>query len=164
MPKNILIINFSKKLDSCLIDLFENINTRGYKLRFLIKHKNFEQILKEKSWPYSKTHCPIGENNNITFFFFPLFLLLGLIVFAPKLIFKKLKHKIGTIICFGWQEKIIFTPIAKLLKIKIIWLEIPGLENFALYKPLNWLYRFNARLIKIIIFSSLILLKLLKII
>ncbi|MCK5510919.1 glycosyltransferase [Candidatus Parcubacteria bacterium] len=42
-----------------------------------------------------------------------------------KLVYYKLKFKIKNIICFGVWEKIFFTPVAKILKIKIVWIELP---------------------------------------
>ena len=45
-----------------------------------------------------------------------------------RLLWYKQLRQIKTVICLHWPEKIILTPLAKLLNLSIIWMEMPGFD------------------------------------
>jgi len=71
-----------------------------------------------------------------------------------KLIYYKFKFKIKNIICLGVWEKILFTPVAKILKIKTVWLELPGEKKEKPGFILNFLLKKISKLSKIIVFRK----------
>jgi len=66
----------------------------------------------------------------------------------------RLKQKVDLVICSNFNEKIIITPLARLLGLKVIWLESPELNYRRLNKFLLILYKLNYRLAKVIVFNS----------
>ena len=78
----------------------------------------------------------------------------GQFKFLFSLISLRLKRKVDLIICFNFNEKIIITPFARLLGLKVVWLESPDLNYRQINKILLALYKINARLAKLAVFTS----------
>ena len=85
---------------------------------------------------------------------------LGQFKFIFLLISLRLKREADLAVCFNFNEKIIITPLARLLGLKVIWLESPELNYQKFNKFLLALYKLNCRLAKIIVFNSYSKLKL----
>ncbi|MBI4779591.1 glycosyltransferase family 4 protein [Candidatus Falkowbacteria bacterium] len=85
---------------------------------------------------------------------------LGQFKFLFLLINFRLKRKVDLIICFNFDEKIIITPLARLLGLKVVWLEGPELNYRKFNKFLLALYKLNYRLAEIIVFNNYSKLKL----
>jgi len=137
--QNILIINSFSKKDRPLIDVFEELEKRDYIFKWLFSKKNI----------YFGPR-PMGIFSLIIFIFLWPFLSLYQLFF---LIFER--NKIKAIICFDWNEKIIFTPLAKLLGIKMIWLEYPDIDHRDGLKFFTFLYRFCSRWATIVVFINI---------
>lgn len=105
--------------------------------------------------------CKELEQKNFSFAFLssrrPL---LGQLKFLFLLINFRLKRKVDIAACFNLNEKIIITPLARLLGLKVIWLEGPESDYRRLNKFLLTLYKLNYRLAKIVVFNSYSKLKL----
>jgi glycosyltransferase involved in cell wall biosynthesis len=86
--------------------------------------------------------------------------LLGQFKFLFLLFGLKLKRKADLIVCFNFNEKIIITPFARLLGLKVVWFEGPELDYQKFNKFLLTLYKLNYRLAKIIVFNNYSKLKL----
>ena len=137
-----------------MFNMFAELKNHGYFLRFLTNSKTQEQKLKQIKWPLSKLRFLRGQSNNAKLLFFILFLPLLSTAYWLNLLWQKIKYKTKIIICFSWPEKIIFTLTARILKIKIIWLEFPGQNFYSSQVLLKKLYKFNSRFSKIIIFNK----------
>lgn len=74
--------------------------------------------------------------------------------FIFSLINFKFKHQVDLIVCFNCGEKIIITPLARLLGLKVVWLESPALNYRQFNKFLLALYKLNCRLAQVIVFSD----------
>lgn len=85
---------------------------------------------------------------------------LGQLKFLFLLIGFRLKRKIDLIACLNFNEKIIITPLARLLGLKVFWLDGPELDYKKFNKFLLVLYKLNYRLAKIIVFNNYSKLKL----
>ncbi|RLC38620.1 hypothetical protein DRH27_01875 [Candidatus Falkowbacteria bacterium] len=122
---NILIINTSTNILS-LFDFFEKLNSEGYS--FFLKSYNPEIIdkFKKNNFPTKKIFGWPTKLNFLLLFIFIILIPFNLLIILFNLSFLKYKNKISTIIVFTFEEKILYTPIAKLLKLKIIWLDCPG--------------------------------------
>ena len=78
-----------------------------------------------------------------------------LLAYLTSLTYLTYYRKITTIICLNWNEKIIFTPIAKILGLRTIWLEFPNVNYQAKNKLLLQLYKFNYKWATVVTFTSL---------
>ncbi len=155
MPKNILIINSSEENNQPLFNFFEELKQRGHLLYLLSVSSDLSNYFYEKRWPAEKSY--FGPKLNSRFnqiMFFALLPALFLPVAAMLAYYKKRK-KITTAICLNWNEKIIIAPIAKILKIKTVWLECPNTDYKLLNKPLFRLYKLLSKRATLITFTNL---------
>jgi len=153
--KNILVINSFKKQNKPFLNLFRDLNqefnffawsTDNY---FLDKSNNF--VLSKLN---KKIYLGPNLDKKINFFFF----LLMLPAIYPwrffDLMFTRSLQSIEKIICLGVAEKIIFTPLARLMGIKTIWFVVPQ-ENYEKKSGLLiFLLRLFSKKVKIITFTS----------
>jgi glycosyltransferase involved in cell wall biosynthesis len=86
--------------------------------------------------------------------------LIGQFKFLFLLISFRLKQKIDLVVCVNFNEKIIITPLARLLGLKVVWLEGPEIDYRQFNKFLLALYKLNFRLAKIVVFNNYSKLKL----
>ncbi|MCK4539787.1 glycosyltransferase family 4 protein [Candidatus Parcubacteria bacterium] len=126
MKDKILIIKSSAANINPLFALFSALEENNYDLLFFSNDKSLIKYCKEKKWHIKKIK---------KIFAYAL----------TKLIYYKFKFKLKNIICFDNKEKILFTPVAKILRIKTVWLELPGgkeksnfVLNFLLQKISKW--------------------------
>ncbi len=121
MKKKILIVS-NNKLPKFVLNIAKNLSFDNFSIHFLVTRQKDVDIFFGSSVkgfyfiPTTKTK-----------FYYLLFLLFFPIIYLRALWilinnYKK-KNEIDTIVCFGTQAKIIFTPLAKLLKIPCLWLE-----------------------------------------
>jgi glycosyltransferase involved in cell wall biosynthesis len=155
MPKNILIVNSSAENNQPLFNLFEELKQRGHLLYLLSASSDLLNYFNEKRLPAKKSYFGPKLNSRLNqMIFFVLLPILFLLSAAILLYYKKSK-KITTAICLNWNEKIIIAPIAKILKIKTIWLERPDLDYKLLRKPLFQFYKLSSKRATLITFTNL---------
>lgn len=158
MQKNILFINSSDiQVKNSLFDFFEELKLRGYQLTLLTSSHEFAQKFQKQNWQTKKIKRSIEpESFFLKRFLFILFLpltFLGQFIFC---LYHKQKLKIQNIICFNTFEKITITPVAKILKINVVWFEYPDFDYQLLKKRkfLKFFYVFFSRFTKIICFTE----------
>lgn len=99
--------------------------------------------------------CEILEQKNFSFIFSrskkPL---LGQLKFIFLLISFKFKKKADLIVCVDFNEKIIITPLARLLGLKVVWLECPEINYGKFNKFSLALYKLACKLAEIAVFSG----------
>jgi len=133
--QNILVINSAKELSQFLADVFAELENRGHSFYWLL----------------NKNLGPQLSNN------FNLFLFLTLLPFLTGyylfILFKiKQKKKIKIVICLNWNEKIMFTFLGRIFRLKVVWLEYPEIVYKDKPVILIWFYRFFSRWAEIITF------------
>lgn len=142
MPKKILIIN-SNNLASEFLgilqefnpDIFNFILAGDAKTNWRVKKLTGLSILNQK-------------NNSVTFLIcLPLFYIFFFFVLASAY----WQEKYSAIVCFNNYEKIIFTPTAKLLGLKIFWFFEPETDLMKTNKLILKLLQFCARWAKILV-------------
>ncbi|MFH1523077.1 MAG: glycosyltransferase family 4 protein [Patescibacteria group bacterium] len=150
--QNILIINSTKNISQPLACLFHELRLKGHFFYLFSKGKTKEDnlfVLAKK-----KYFGPQFNNNINLILFFILYPFLSFYYFFQLLLIKK-KSKIEVIILLNWNEKIIFTPLSFVLKLKVIWLEYPEI-NLKLIPGLSlFFYKLYSRGAKIISFLSI---------
>lgn len=123
--KKILIINSSPDLSKGFLDILDELSLFNHDFCLLSEKKNKKifNIFKSKNWGAKKIYLGPSIKNIFNIPFFLITYPLNLILIFFKLTYHKYKKKIESIICLEDKEKILITPIAKILGIKIIWLE-----------------------------------------
>lgn len=162
MSKNILIIDSSNNGCGALSDLLIELKNHDYNLYFALRpDPPFKTTLRENNWPNKKIYLGPNISGSTN----PIIGVLNLFVFwliLPCLYFKALltlwyyKYiiKITTIICWNWNEKLLFTPVSRMVKIKVIWIECPETNSHAKPGLMRRLYRWSAKWATIICFTE----------
>lgn len=123
--KNIILINSSTRPSRVLIDLFNNLNNDKFSLSVFSTNKSFLRQLGHKLSNNKLIFLGFKTKPNkgmaMFFLLFPFILLKQL--FNVRLYRKR--HGLDVLVCMEFREKIIFTIIAKILKIGIVWIEKP---------------------------------------
>lgn len=121
MKKSILFVN-SRGETEYLLDFFNELMFGAYDFCFLESDNIVLKKMKEKNWQCRK----IKKRDNVSllgyFFFWPFVFFR----WSAFLLYFKYKKSINHIVLSGIYEKLVFTPIAVLLGIKVIWLEFPS--------------------------------------
>jgi len=153
---NILIANSLKEISQPLLDLFGELGLKGYLFHFLSSRLDLGEEVKKNGWKTKKVYFGPAAGSNFGFFLFLLTYPFLLFYYFFFLAYFKYRKGMKAVICLGGNEKIIFTPLAALLKIKVIWLEAP--ENDYKKMPAGFLffYRFCSRWAALISFISFI--------
>ena len=148
MPNNILIINSLGENLDYLFSVFRELKYKGHELHLLSAGDEEKLYLKFKENKLDAKQINLISNSFVFFAFLP-FLFFYYLVY---LFYLKKSKNIGSIFLFGKDEKRIFTVLAKILKIKVFWIKLPG----KLYvKNKSILYKFNLRFVdRIITFNN----------
>lgn len=154
MPKNILIINSNSEKNNYLINLLETLGQTDCLFYLLSANSALLEYFRGKNWSAKKNYFGPVLSGKLNSLFFIFFLPFACLISFPNLLRYKFKKKIISIVCLNWNEKIIFTPIASLLKIKVIWIEHPDINCKKYSKPLLLLYKICSKKALIIVFTN----------
>jgi glycosyltransferase involved in cell wall biosynthesis len=122
--KNILVVNSLPSFDQSLPELFRDIGSGYFWLAWLDNKISLEKF-KIAGFAEKKFFGP-AQAGPVSRLAFILFLPLLWARYFFELYFLGKSNKIAKIVCLGGRGKIIFTPLAALFKISVLWLELPG--------------------------------------
>jgi len=152
MTKNILIIDSNEEKEKLLVDLFAELCQKEYCFFLLSTQPNLLGQFLEKNWSARKIN--LGPNPKNKFYLF-IFILLSPWLCCKLLItllnYKFNKHVVALML-IGWQEKILATAIAKIIGLKIIWIEKPNYSCQTL--KLKKIYKLLSILAVVAVFNS----------
>ena len=153
--KNIFLANSLKEVPEIIFDVFFELEKRERFFYLLSSRPNFFDRFKA-NWGRAKKMYFGPEPVN--YFYSLLFLLLlpflcGFYFFA--LLPLRYKKGVREIICLGWNEKIIFSFLAPIFRIKMIWLELPDNNYRKKFSLFLFFYRACIRRAEVVVFSSL---------
>lgn len=152
--KNILIANSLKEIPPLLSNLLFALEKKDYFFHLLSSPADFLEPFRRNNWESKKIYFGPNLHNNFNFFLWLLVLpCLYVFYFFPGLYFKH-KKNIKTLICLNWNEKIIFTPLAAALGVKVIWLESPEIDYRKMPAILLSLYHLYSRWSILVVFIS----------
>ncbi len=128
--KNILLVNTERYSEKLIADIFSDLESRGYFFHILFYDQGFlngfseskEGRLVKKVKPGFNLDTFLGRT--ATFILLPLLCLKQTITLS----YIKLKKKPECVICFSNRDRLIFTPVARLLRLKVLWLERVDLD------------------------------------
>lgn len=136
------------------IKLAEKLRAKKYKNFLLSSCPILLKEFKKRKFPVKKTWLgtPIVTKTAVfKFIFTGWFYFLRAVYF---LIYYRFKHKIKVLYCLSLNEKILMTPIARLLGIRVIWLEHARIGRWLRHNPFVVFYFLWSFLTKTIIFIS----------
>lgn len=133
---------------------FKELARQDFSFALWSKTKALKQEFEQNHWPAKKIFLGPGLIKKTNILLFAIILPLIQLKFLAALLKLKIKRQVDLIICLNLNEKIIITPLAYLLKIKIVWLENPEINYQQIDKFLFGLYKLNCRLAKIITFNN----------
>ncbi|MCD4693893.1 glycosyltransferase [bacterium] len=152
--KNILLINSSKKPSQDVLGLFKALKEEGFSMHLISSNNKIIEEFKNDNFFVKKAYFgpKVNEKESAIIFY----LLLPLLCFRHffSLLYLKIKYKIDLLVCFSWNERIIFTPLAKILKMEVVWLEKPGVEYNKALKVTVKVLRLICSKVKIIVFTE----------
>lgn len=123
MKKNFVVINSNSKINKIVIGFLEEFIKKDFFVFFIFSDKSLSNFFKDKNWPSMKIFLGPKINNRLKSILFLLLLPILRFFHFFVVLFLKLKYKPQAIICQHESEKIIYTPLAKIFKIKTIWIE-----------------------------------------
>jgi glycosyltransferase involved in cell wall biosynthesis len=149
--KKIAIFN-SENTDAALFDYITGLNNQTYKI--FVYSRNMKKLEKfnEPNIILSELILP-DLNKRIPAFLFTIFFPIWSAVIFFYLLSLKIK-KVQTIIYINKSEKLIFTPLAKLLRFNNIWLECPGVKPRNPKFIAKKIYFIFSKLAKILVFAD----------
>jgi len=154
MHNNILIIDTTIRKSKFLFNLFTELGQKNFTFLLLSSDLNLIEQFKEKGWLGKKIYLgPILRNFTDSIVFILIFLYLSLKAFL-LLIYYKFKRNINFIICVNLNEKTIFTLAAKIVGLKVIWLELPEVNYRQANKIILGLYRLNSNWADLVTFNN----------
>lgn len=154
MPTKILVINSSADKNYLLARVFKELEQKQFSFSLRSSKLSLIGQFRENRWPAQKIFLGPDLKNKSNILFFAVILLFIQFKFLACLISLKIKRRVDLIICLNFNEKIIVTAPAKLLGVKIVWLEAPDINYRQLDKFLLCLYKINYGLAEIIAFNN----------
>lgn len=155
MSKNILITSPTPGNAKFIKGIVEDLCKKDFSISLITYANNncLAESLKQLKLPVVKFFLgpKLNSNNLINYTLFLITLPFLLLINFFQLGYYKFAKKTDAIICLDWNDKIIFTPLAKIFKIKIFWLELPPINpTFHAF----WLLKSVSRFANIIVFNS----------
>jgi glycosyltransferase involved in cell wall biosynthesis len=153
--KNILLANSLEEAPQILFDVFFELEKKERFFYLLSSRPDFFNRFQANWGRAKKAYFGPEPANFFYVFLFILILPLLCVFYFFALLPWKYKKGIKEAVCLGWNEKIIFSCLAPIFRIKVIWLELP--DNDYRQKPALFLffYRLCARRAEMVVFSSL---------
>lgn len=154
MPKNILLINSLKDCGDFMADLLKFLDKKDCRFHlFAVSGALFDKF-SQNNWPRAKKYFgPALESKCGVIMFFLILPFLYLFYGLSAAACARAK-KISVFVCLNINEKIIFSPVAKILKLKLVWIEYPGAARYDFFL-LKRLYKLFSNWAQIAVFDDL---------
>ena len=151
MKKNIIIFSSKKDFNHTFCSILNSLSV-DYNFSLFGTSGSFFDYFKEKKWRKKRItlYKNLFKTNKVSlylFFYLKAFLQIALFF---KLLILKYKKKNQSVILLSINEKLLISPLSKMLKIKTIWLETEDIDYSGLNKKLLKNYIKLARKNKII--------------
>jgi glycosyltransferase involved in cell wall biosynthesis len=146
--KKILIINTGEDV-TLLFDFFSALRPEQFNFALLANQKNLTTG-KKYNWSAKKINIFLSLDASFPAGIFLILLPLIYLYSFCYLAWQQWQNKYSTLFCCGLTEKFIFTPWAKILKIKVVWFIAPGVRYLPKNQLLTKLLLLISRGVKII--------------
>jgi len=151
--KKCLLIDSSPERFSLWIDFLKILKERDFNFILLLADSQEEEYKGIGNRANKIFFSPEIEKRAGLFLFIALLPVL-LVIHFFALIYLRFKFHFDSVICLNWNEKIIYGFLARILKLRLVWVERPGVKYRRLPKLLRRLYKINSQNARIIAFTS----------
>lgn len=155
MSKNILVASSNRDKTSPLSGFLTKLAQNNNKLFLLSAPSGLLDFFKQSGWDCKKTPFGPAPDNNIKTAHFISALPALFLFYYFYLSYCKYKKNISAVVCLDYNDKIIITLAAGLLKLKIIWVETPNTDYNRLPKFITALYKLISKRAAIIVFNNI---------
>lgn len=121
-----LIIN-SASVSRALVDIVYTLEQRGYSFYLLTNQKDLLSFTEKKKDNKLARKVFLGPSLDHIGKVYAFILLLPFLCLKQCLNLLYFKYRLGVtqVICVNWNEKIMISPLARLLRLKVLWVELP---------------------------------------
>ena len=127
--KNILVVNSSSRPSEVIVNIFQKMEKRGVLFHLFSCNPDlldrFPREKKGNRWVKRIRLGPGAARSKAGVMIFSLLLPFICLKQFITLFYLKFRKKISTVICFDWNDRLVFTPVAGFLGMKVVWLERP---------------------------------------
>lgn len=155
MQKKILVVNSLNDWNSKYnLGIYEEL--AGDNLQFFLfsNNKIYKEFFTKISWKKIRYWGLSNPKNLLSTIIYVILLPLAWLVFFPNLLYFKKRLGVSTVILYGIPEKLIFTPLCKILSIGCIWLSLPRVNRERESKILNKIIRFFSTWACIVVYNE----------
>jgi len=149
MANRLLFISSLPNKQILLGDLLSNFKATRQKFFLLTKSRRLLRRGQHEKWAVKRSLLPVLPP--IVFLILLLFLWL---FFGLSFIFRLWRARTNIVILAHWPEKIIFSPLARLLGRRIFWLEYPERDITKLSPIIKFFYRRFSKNVSFIVFGN----------
>lgn len=149
--KNILVISSLKKQNKSFLSLFRDLSINNSFITWTNNDFFFDNFGDDELNRKIYLGPSLLGKKFKSFVFLLLFLYIW---YFLEIAFSRKKYNIGAIVCMSFAEKIIFTPIGKLFRIKIIWFDEIEIDYRKKSKLIILLLKFCSNFSKTMVFTE----------
>lgn len=159
--RNILILKFPYSSlfgggEQHTISLVEELRKKGFSFFLISSCPVLLQEFKKRNWHNRKIWAPKEPVAKGSLLLFPFLAPFFFIRLFSLLITYRLNYRIKIIYCFSLTEKVLITFPARLLGLKVVWIEHVTPERWLSFNPLKIFYIWYSRFAKIVVVSQAI--------
>lgn len=125
--------------------LCQGLRKKGAKIYLASSCKVLLEEFRKRGWPCQKVWAGIEPVTAWSVLIFPILAPFVFLRLAWLLFWYKIKKKIDIVYCLSLTEKILATPFAKLLGMKVFWIEHLRIERWLISNPFKLNYVLNSR-------------------
>ncbi|PIS42140.1 MAG: hypothetical protein COT24_04970 [Candidatus Kerfeldbacteria bacterium CG08_land_8_20_14_0_20_40_16] len=159
--RNVLILKFPYSSlfgggEQHTLNLVEGLRKRGFSFFLISSCSVLLREFQNRNWPCKKIWAPkepVAKGSVILFPFLAPYFLVRLFLL---LIIYIANYRIKILYCFSLTEKILITLPARILGIKVVWIEHVTVERWLTLNPFKIFYRFYSHFAKIVAISEAI--------
>lgn len=138
------------------ITVVEGLIKKGFSFYLVSSCVVLLDEFKKRGWNYKKIWAPKEPVSKLSIIFFPFVAPIFFIRLLLLLIKYRFVQKVREIYCLSLTEKILITLPARMIGIKVVWMEHVSPNRWLTMNPLRFLYTFYSRFAMIIVVSNTI--------
>jgi glycosyltransferase involved in cell wall biosynthesis len=157
--QNILILKFPYSSlfgggEKHTLTLVDGLRKKGFSFFLVSSCSVLLKEFKDRNWNSKRIWAPKEPVSKISLLIFPFLAPFFLLRLLSLLISFRFRHKIKTVFCLSLTEKILITLPARMLGMKIVWMEHVSANRWLTLNPLRVFYTMYSRLAIIVVVSD----------
>ncbi|HUT22487.1 MAG TPA: glycosyltransferase [Candidatus Bipolaricaulota bacterium] len=158
---NILILKFPYQSqfgggEKYTLELVERLKKEDFNFFLMSSDKVLTAEFEKRNWPQKYWWVGVEPVAIWALFLFPILAIYSFLSLLAIIVYYRIKHKTKILFCLSLTEKILITPMAKLLGYKVIWQEHVSIERWLTKNPYRFLYQWWSRLATVVCVSEFV--------